>query len=80
MRKYVVMRLAVYLSFTFCASPANAVPLVILPYASQVTTLHYDARGRVVAVIRSGQGAPNGCAGSSPAWGSGTLGCFRWSS
>lgn len=46
--------------------------------ASQVITFTYDPSGRPVAIVYAGTGAPNGCTVSTPTWGTGTLGCFRW--
>lgn len=50
-----------------------------MPYTSQVVTYTYDPSGRVTSVVYTGTGAPNGCTNSTPTWGTGTLGCFRWS-
>ncbi|MBA3676736.1 MAG: hypothetical protein H0W74_04955 [Sphingosinicella sp.] len=57
---------------------AAANPIVTLVTISQVIAYNYDASGRLISVVHSGTGAPNGCTGSAPTWGSGTLGCFRW--
>lgn len=83
-----LLRIGLFASLALAPSAASATPIflvtagkiAILPYASQVITYHYDPSGRLVAVVHSGTGAPNGCANSSPVWGSGALGCFRWGS
>jgi hypothetical protein len=71
MRRIALFRSAVMFGLAAMASAASA---------NQTVTYHYDARGRLIAVIYSGTGAPNGCTVYSSTWGTGTLGCMRWSS
>lgn len=80
MRRSTLLRLGVAASLVLMSTAASASPIMLLPYASQIITFHYDASGRLLATVHSGTGAPNGCTNSAPTWGSGALGCFRWSS
>lgn len=57
---------------------ANLSAVNWLSSTSQVVTYTYDASGRLTSVVHTGAGAPNGCTNSTPTWGTGTLGCFRW--
>lgn len=80
MRRSALLRIGLAVNLALMGSMASANPIIFLPYASQIITFHYDASGRLLATIHSGTGAPNGCANSTPTWGSGALGCFRWGS
>jgi hypothetical protein len=80
MRSLSLLRAVFAVSVALAGSYASANPLLILPYASQIITYHYDSSGRLIAVVHSGTGAPNGCANSAAVWGSGAMGCFRWGS
>jgi hypothetical protein len=78
MRKSTLLRIALAASLAFTGSTASAFPIMILPYASQITTFQYDASGRLIGVIHSGNG--NQCPNSTPTWGVGSFGCFSWTS
>lgn len=80
MKGSTLLRLGFAAGIAVMSSGVVASPLLYLPYASQIITYHYDASGRLIAVVHSGTGAPSGCTNSAPTWGTGTLGCFRWGS
>jgi YD repeat-containing protein len=88
MRTTTLLRIGTAASIALAGSAAPATPIVALTaanrivtllIASQIITFTYDPSGRVTAIVYTGTGAPNGCTNSTPTWGTGTLGCLRWS-